>query len=125
MSELSQKERLLLFVLYVSALVALSVTLTGALPRLDSAGYWFYSGLAMLALGGLIAQPFFTKPSDAIANAVAGMLGIGGLARQDSAFDGTLSHVLFWFFATVLVVAALAVAFLPAKDLPKDRKSVV
>jgi len=73
----SQQLRLLFLGMYLALLVGTSwAAMDTGLPPLSSKGLWFYSGLASLLLGSMLVSPYFTKPTDALANGVAALLGL-------------------------------------------------
>src|SRR5919106_4999819 len=69
---LSQRQRLAAAGIYLAGLLALSKYLTGSLwPPYGLDGLWFYSAAAALLLGEFVLEPFFTRPADALASALA------------------------------------------------------
>src|SRR5579872_172679 len=74
---LSQRQRLAAAVFYLVALVGLSRYLDGSwIPALGLTGLWFYAAAAGLLLGELLIEPYFARPVDAIANAVALLIAV-------------------------------------------------
>jgi hypothetical protein len=73
----SQLTRLVILIAYLALLfLASKLAFKSWLPPTSEKGLWFYSGLAALLLGNLLVTPFFTKPVDAIANAVAAFVAL-------------------------------------------------
>jgi len=74
---LTQPTRLLILVLYIAGLLVVSKAASGSwFPPTTEKGVWFFSALAALLLGNLLVTPFFTKPADAIAYAVAAAIAL-------------------------------------------------
>jgi len=69
---LPQALRLTAAAVYVGYLLGLGLYLNDSLPPpFGLTGLWFYAAFAAIVLGDFIIEPFFTKPADALANAVA------------------------------------------------------
>jgi uncharacterized protein len=69
--KLSQKARLVILALYAILLFSVCRFLFGAwLPPSAEKGLWLYASLAHLLLGTLLLSPYFTKPADAVSDAV-------------------------------------------------------
>jgi len=65
MKKLSQPSRLIIWILYIFALLGLSCYLYNSpIPPTSEQGLWFYSCLASIVLGELITSPYFTSPAD-------------------------------------------------------------
>jgi hypothetical protein len=58
---------------YIVILLSVAAKATG-IPRLDSTGIWFWSGVVLIILGSALIEPFFPTPADAVANATAAIL---------------------------------------------------
>ncbi|HLN98400.1 MAG TPA: DUF87 domain-containing protein [Pyrinomonadaceae bacterium] len=112
MDSLGQKTRLIALFLYIGLLFCASKLALGSwLPPTTQKGLWFYSGLAALLLGNLIITPYYTKPADAISNAVASLVGL--LAVNIWASPTRISFDKFvWTITTTYVVIILATSIL-------------
>src|SRR5438128_438914 len=110
-TSLSQPERLLTALVYVAGFLLLANYLNGQfLPSFGLSGLWFYSAFAALVLGQFLIEPFFTRPADALASAIA-VLGAVASADTASAHVAQLV-VMVWrysFIAYAIVVVVLAV----------------
>src|SRR3989442_3621923 len=104
MDSLGQKTRLIALFLYIGLLFCASKLALGSwLPPTTEKGLWFYCGLAALLLGNLIITPYYTKPADAISNAVASVVGL--LAVNNWASPAPISFDQFvWAVTTAYVV---------------------
>ncbi len=110
---LSQKTRLLTLLLYIAGLALASYVAFGTiLPPSAEKGLWLYSALAALLLGNLIITPFFTKPSDAIAYAVAALVAL--LAVNAWQFANTTDFDRFLWTAVLVHVAIALIAGITA-----------
>lgn len=101
---------------YVVLLGAISVLVYGAiLPPADLQGLWFYAAFAGLVLGQFVNEPFFSTPSDTLANGVALALALitasgGHAAVPNDQFEaGKL--VLAIYAAGLIVGAIVAILF--------------
>ena len=117
-SSIGQRGRLFILIVYLVGLFVASWAASGNwIPPTSERGIWFYSALAALLLGSLLVTPFFTKPADAIAYAVAAAVALLAVNPWASAtsigFDRfTWSAALLY----VLVVLAAAVFAIALKD---------
>ena len=93
---LTQPARLLILVLYIVGLLVVSKAALGSwFPPTTEKGIWFFSALAALLLGNLLVTPFFTKPADAIAYAVAAAIAL--LASNVWGSGGGMGFDRFWW----------------------------
>lgn len=123
---LDQPERLTAAAVYTGCLLALGLFINGRLPPpLGIDGLWFYSAFAALILGAFLVEPFFARPVDVIANAVALILVVVSTDTDAVAISATSATVgqavLLGYAAILLVVAAIAIRF---KDRPGRRHRV-
>jgi len=108
---LSQNQRIATAFLYLVALFVLFKIVGGDLTHLiwntnvDSS-IWFYSGAFMIVLGSYIVEPFFTKPSDAIANSTAVLIALFGLSNKQDFLGYTF---IFYYAATILVLGIITI----------------
>jgi hypothetical protein len=116
MKPLTQFIRLTILIIYIVLLFVVSkLAFDSWLPPTTEKGLWFYSGLAALLLGNLLVTPFFTKPVDAISNAVAAIVAMLAIniwsLEKFSGFDQFMWTVISIYVAMVLVSSILAIAF--------------
>lgn len=116
MNSLGQKTRLVALFLYIALLFYASKLALGTwLPPTTEKGLWFYSGLAALLLGNLIVTPYYTKPADAISNAVASIIGLLAVSVWTSpirtGFDKFVWSVAVSYVTLVLATSILAIVF--------------
>lgn len=110
MNQIGQKTRLAALFLYVGLLFCASKFALGYwLPPTSEKGLWFYSGLAALLLGNLIVTPYFTKPVDAISNAVASAVGLLAVNIWASSSRSGFEKFL-WLLTTAYIVLVLVVS---------------
>src|SRR6266851_3409532 len=114
MNSLGQKTRLVALFLYIALLFCASKLALGSwLPPTTEKGLWFYSGLAALLLGNLIITPYYTKPADAISNAVASIIGLLAVNVWTSpvriGFDKFVWSATTGYVALVLATSILAI----------------
>src|SRR6266851_3182911 len=73
--KLSQTTRLVIILLYAALMLAVCRFLFGTwLPPTAEKGLWLYASFAHLLLGTLLLSPYFTKPADAVSDAVIAAL---------------------------------------------------
>jgi hypothetical protein len=80
---------------------------------------WFYSAAAAVILGEFIAEPFFTRPADALANGVALVIGCASASLAGSQISLRIAKAGRFGFvvggALLILAAGIAIAF---KDRP-------
>lgn len=83
-------------------------------PPTSEKGLWFYSGLAAILLGNLLVTPFFTKPVDAIAYAVAALITLLAVnvwvLRQYTSFDRFLWSAAMAYASMIVIAGILSIA---------------
>ncbi|MFA5187954.1 MAG: DUF87 domain-containing protein [Patescibacteria group bacterium] len=116
---LNQKQRIIVAIIYLAILSLIFYLLGGNLKQLawDSSydsSIWFYAGAFMIILGTYIVEPYFTKPSDAIANSTAILIALFGLsAKQD-----LLGYSFIFYYAVSILILSILTIFL------KDSKNI-
>ena len=117
---LSQRARLTVMVVYIAAFCGVCYIAQGSyLPPTDQNGLWFYAAIAALLLGGFIDQPFFTKPNDAMTNAVGAAIGIVPIAIPPSdAIEGAwiIRYLVLIAVIVVILSSALAMWFVSSQN---------
>lgn len=115
---LTQRGRLFVLGVSLALLALVSLAVDGALvPHPGSDSLWFYSAALTLMLSDLVLEPWYTRPADAFANAVAVLLasfaaGSTGLQISETAFSaGRTCSVV----ASGLILLAALVAMLTLK----------
>lgn len=68
----------------------------------------------MIILGAYIVEPFFTKPSDAIANSTAILIALFGLSNKHALFG----YSFIFYYALIILILGIATIFL--KDAKAD-----
>jgi hypothetical protein len=115
-----QPLRLLAAILYLAVLLAVGAwAINDRLPPpVDLTGLWFWGALLPLTISRLITEPFFSRPADAITNAltvIAATAAIDGSTAMVPADQLALAQwALIGLALTVLALSALAIGF---KDL--------
>lgn len=102
---------------YVGVLAIVDTVVFGHLvPPLDPSGAWFYSGLLLILLGTSLVEPYFTRPADAVTNAVVALVAVlgypdfvdpTGAPREVLSTGRTL---LVFYSSAVLVCGILAIS---------------
>ncbi len=110
-SNLTQRERVLIAILYLVLLVVVFRMIGGDFDFLlgnksSDNVIWFFSGALMIVMGKYIIEPYFTKPSDAIANSVAVLVSLLGIADKNT-FLGY--PIIFYYALSILFLSILAI----------------
>jgi hypothetical protein len=115
---MSQPQRLLTALVYVAGFLLLANYLNGQLlPAFGLSGLWFYSAFAALVLGQFLIEPFFTRPADAIANAIAALIAVSSVDTASARIgQSEASAWRYAFIAYALVVLVFAVVAVVGKD---------
>lgn len=114
---LSQNQRIIVAFSYIVILFALFKIVGGTIGNLAwdtniDSSIWFYSGAFMIILGAYIVEPFFTKPSDAIANSTAVLIALFGLSNKQALFGYTF---IFYYAVTILILGIITIILKDAK----------
>ncbi|WP_375325320.1 ATP-binding protein [Flagellimonas sp. GZD32] len=116
---LNQKQRILAAIIYLIGLVVIFSLIGGNISKvifgqsIDSS-IWFYSGALLIVLGTYIAEPFFSKPSNVIINAVVVIVALLGLDNK-SALIGY--NFIFYFSVILLLLSIITIVLV---DSTKD-----
>src|SRR6266849_326506 len=111
--KLSQKARLVILALYAVLLFSICRFLFGAwLPPSAEKGLWLYASLAHLLLGTLLLSPYFTKPADAVSDAVIAAIVLpeihGAVLSLNKDWALVAWKSIFAYYIIVIVVGILA-----------------
>lgn len=114
--ELSQPMRLAAAAGYLAGLFGLAAYLNGSLiPPYGLEGLWFYSAAAALLLGEFLLEPFFTKPKDSIASAIALLFAVATVASDGSDVSAHTLRLgrglMVAYGVAVLIGAVIAISF--------------
>jgi energy-converting hydrogenase Eha subunit E len=109
--KLTQRERILVAALYLALLVFVYHAIGGDFDVLlgnktSDSIIWFFSGALMIVMGAYIVEPYFTKPSDAIANSVTVLVALLGVSNKDAfyGYDVILGYALLILFLSILSI---------------------
>jgi len=112
--DLPQKTRLVILALYAALLVSVCRFLFGTwLPPNAEKGLWLYASFAHLLLGTLLLSPHFTKPVNAVSDAVIAALLLleahGAVSAVGAEWARYLWRLVFAYYVAVVVVGSLAI----------------
>lgn len=115
MKQLSQRARLVILVLYAALLFSVCRFLFGTwLPPSPEKGLWLYAAFAHLLLGTLLLSPYFTKPADAVSDAVIAALVLpeiwGPVRALNEVWISRAFKFLLIYYLIVIVTGSLAMA---------------
>ncbi len=106
---LSQRQRLIVAAVYLTALWGIYALIVRTIPHSDEhAVFWFYSAALMVILGRYVVEPFFTTPADAIVNALALLVTLDSLSAADQELLLGF-RVLRYYGLLVMAVGAVAI----------------
>jgi uncharacterized protein len=107
---LSQRQRLVVAGVYLVLLRLISLWIVRYLPQSDAhAVFWLYSGALMIILGRYVVEPFFTRPADAIVNALALLVSLTALSTDDHHLLIGYSFLRYYAFG-ILGLGLLSIA---------------
>lgn len=117
--KLSQNQRIIVAFSYLAILLGLFKVVGGNIGNLAwntnvDSSIWFYSGAFMIILGAYIVEPFFTKPSDAIANSTAVLIALFGLSNKQNLFGYTF---IFYYALTILTLGIFTIILKDTKTI--------
>lgn len=121
MKSLSQKARLVILAAYAVFLLVVCKLLFGTwLPPNPEKGLWFYAAFAHLLLGTLLLSPFFTKPVDAVSDAVIAALVLSEVFEPVRTLKDPSAvrwlYALFGYYFVVIVFGSLAMLLRGARS---------
>lgn len=114
---LSQRQRIIVAICYLLILFGLYKLAGGSFNiiwsgNIDSS-IWFYSGAFMIILGSYIVEPYFTKPSDSIANSIAVLIALLGLSDKINFYGYQFS---FYYALTILILSIITISLKDANS---------
>lgn len=122
--KLTQRKRIVVAIIYLILLIWIFLTIYGDFNQLlwgtsKDSHIWFFSGAFLIILGKYIAEPFFSKPTDAIANTSAIIITLFSLNDKEGLFGYTFIlvsslAVLFFSLLTILL-----------KNISSDNSNVI
>lgn len=113
---ISQRSRLVIFLLYIVGLLGASWLANGSIaPPLGTEGFWFYSTLPALLLVVLLVTPFFSRPVDSLSYAIAALIAllVADIWSADTttSLDRSIWVVALCFCVFVVLVTMLTILF--------------
>lgn len=110
---LTQRERVLVALLYLVILVAVYNFIGGSFDvifgdKTNDNIIWFFSGALMIIMGTYIVEPYFTKPSDAIANSIAVLVSLLSITNKEIFFG--YREILLYTIA-ILITSIFSITF--------------
>lgn len=115
--KLNQTQRIITAFIYLGILMILFKILGGDFGNLiwktsNDSSIWFYSGAFMIILGSYIVEPFFTKPSDVIANSTAILIALLGISNKQKLIG---YQFIFYYALTILIISITTIFFKDTK----------
>jgi len=104
--KLTQLQRIFVALVYLALLIILFTFIDGNYNELlwktsNDKRIWFFSGALLIILGKYVAEPFFSKPTDAITNSAAIIITLLTINDKDK----------FVFYELILIISLLVLFF--------------
>lgn len=110
--KLNQIERIIIAVLYIIIMLVLfkfmGKDIGNVLNFSEDSSIWFYSGALLIVLGNYLTEPFFSKPTDTIANSISVILAILAINNKEI-FVGYMIVLIFSIIMLVLSIVLIAI----------------
>ena len=117
--ELTQLQRIIVAFIYIVLMAIIFLLLGGSLFDInEDTSIWFYSGAILLILGTYVIEPFFTKPTDSIANAISALLALIALTNKNNLVAYTF---IFYYVIVIFLISVISIFF---KDKPTKIGSI-
>ena len=115
---LTQRQRIIVAIIYIGLLLILFAIIDGNFSELlwepsNDKRIWFISGALLVILGKYIAEPFFSKPTDAIANSTAVLITLIAITDKDGF---AFYEIVFWLSISVLFFSILTIFLKNVED---------
>lgn len=105
--KLTQFQRLLVALIYIILLMVLYTLLGGRIFDItEETSIWFYSGALLIILGSYVTEPYFTKPTDSIANSISAFLGLLIVVNKENLFG---YYYILYFSIAIFIISILTI----------------
>ena len=120
---LTQLQRIVVALLYLTVLIVLFSFIDGNYDELlwktsNDKRIWFFSGALLIILGKYVAEPFFSKPTDAITNAAAIIITLLTITDKDK----FVFYEIVLIISLLVLVSSLTTIFL--KNFNQEKRSI-
>ena len=110
----NQQSRLIMLLIYICIFFLTNfIAFDQILPVGDSAGLWFYTGLASIVLGNFLVTPLYIKPVDAISYSVASIIALYLVNEwgQWLLLEKLIYAILLIFLFLIVIFSFIAIIF--------------
>lgn len=110
--KINQIERIIIAILYIIIMLALFKFMGKDIGKVlnfsEDSSIWFYSGALLIVLGNYLTEPFFSKPTDTIANSISVILAILAINNKEM-FVGYIIVLIYSIIMLVLSIVLIAI----------------
>lgn len=121
--KLNQIERIIVAIIYIVIMILIFKFMGKDIQKVlnfgEDTSIWFYSGAFLIILGSYLTEPFFSKPTDTIANSISVILAVLAINNKDL-FIGYSFILCFSIIMLVLSIILIAV-----KDKQNKAKDII
>lgn len=121
--KLNQFERIIIAILYIIIMLVLFKFMGKDIGKVlnfsEDSSIWFYSGALLIVLGNYLTEPFFSKPTDTIANSISVILAILAINNKEM-FVGYMIVLIFSIIMLLLSIILIAI-----KDKQSKMKDIL
>lgn len=110
--KINQIERIIIAILYIIIMLALFKFMGKDIGKVlnfsEDSSIWFYSGALLIVLGNYLTEPFFSKPTDTIANSISVILAILAINNKEM-FVGYIIVLIYSIIMLLLSIVLIAI----------------
>ncbi len=121
--KLNQIERIIVATMYIIIMVILFKLMGKNIGKVlsfsEDSSIWFYSGALLIVLGNYLTEPFFSKPTDTIANSISVILAVLAINNKES----LVGYMIILIYAIIMLV--LSVVLIAIKDKHNKIKDIL
>lgn len=112
--KLNQFERIVIAIIYILIMLFLFKFMGKEIKDIlnfdEDFSIWFYSGAFLIVLGNYLTEPFFSKPTDTIANSISVILALLAINNKNMFFG----YKFILFFSLIMLI--LSIFLIAIKD---------
>ena len=116
--------RILLFLALIGILLIFTYLITGSvLPNADTKNLWFYSGIFMVLFSMFFIEPYYTAPTNVIANATSLLLVLISI-KSDFSANLLWWNIGFFYLLTILIISVISTVLKDSEKSPEHWQNV-
>ena len=121
--KLNQIERIIIAIIYISIMLLLFKFMGKDIGMIlsfnEDSSVWFYSGALLIVLGKYLTEPFFSKPTDTIANSISVILAILAINNKEM----LIGYGIILAFSMIMLI--LSIVLILIKDKQSKMKDII